>query len=124
MRDAVVTDRIAPPAGPFSPAVRHGGSVYVSGQVGRDPTTGTLVDGGVGPQTAQLFRNLEAILVAAGKSFEDVIKANVYLVDMGDSSAMNAVYASHFTAPYPARTTIAVAALPLGAAVEIEVLAR
>jgi len=97
--------------------------VYTSGQVGQDPATGKLVEGGVVAQTEQIFHNLEGIMSAANKSFADVVKVNVYLTDIRDFAAMNEVYARHFNAPYPARTTVAVAALPLGAAVEIEMIA-
>jgi 2-iminobutanoate/2-iminopropanoate deaminase len=119
----ITSDRLAKPVGPFSPAVRDGARVYTSGQVAQDPATGKLIEGGVVPQTEQIFRNLAAILSAANKSFADVVKVNVYLTDIRDFAAMNEVYAKHFVAPYPARTTVAVAALPLSAAVEIEMIA-
>ena len=119
----ITSERVAKPVGPFSPAVRDGDRVYTSGQVAQDPATGKLVEGGVVAQTEQIFHNLAAILSAANKSFADVVKVNVYLTDIRDFAAMNEVYARHFAAPYPARTTIGVAALPLGAAVEIEAIA-
>ena len=119
----ISSDRVAKPVGPFSPAVRDGDRVYTSGQVAQDPVTGKLVEGGVVAQTEQIFRNLQAILSAANTSFADVVKVNVYLTDIGNFAAMNEVYAKHFAAPYPARTTIGVAALPLGAVVEIEMIA-
>ena len=120
----VVTDKIAKPIGPFSPAIVDNGRVYSSGQVAQDPTTGKLIDGGVAAQTAQAIDNIEAVLSAAGKSLRDVVKVNVYLTDMTSFAEMNRVYAECFKAPYPARTTVAVTALPLGAAVEIEVVAN
>lgn len=123
-RDIVSSDRLAPSVGPFSPAVRAGGLLFLSGQVGLDPATGKLVEGDVVAQTEQTFRNIAVLLDAAGKSLADVVKANVYLADMQDFATMNAVYARHFDAPYPARTTIQAARLPLGAAVEIEVVAQ
>ena len=123
-REACTTDRIAAPVGPFSPGVRVGEFVYISGQVAQDPTTGRLVGGDVVAQTEQIFRNLDALLRSAGKTFSDVIKASVFLTDMSDFTAMNAVYGRHFEAPYPARTTVAVTALPLGATVEIDLVAR
>ena len=89
-----------------------------------DPATGRLVDGDVQAQTRRVFENLEAVLDASGKTFDQVIKVNVYLTDMRDFAAMNEVYATQFSAPFPARTTVAVAALPLGARVEIELVAR
>jgi 2-iminobutanoate/2-iminopropanoate deaminase len=123
-RDAVTTDKIATPVGPFSPAVRAGEFVYLSGQVAQDPATGRLIDGDATAQTEQIFANLTATLEAAGKSFADVVRVGVFLTNMEDYPAMNAVYARRFEAPYPARTAIAVAALPLGAAVEIDLVAR
>jgi 2-iminobutanoate/2-iminopropanoate deaminase len=120
---AITSDRLAKPVGPFSPAVRDGDRVYTSGQVAQDPATGKLIEGGVAAQTEQIFHNLAVILSAADKSLGDVVKVNVYLTDMRGFAEMNEVYARHFAAPYPARTTVAVAALPLGAAVEIETIA-
>ena len=119
----VSTDRIAPPVGPFSPAIRSGGVLYLSGQVAQDPTTGRLIDGDVSRQTERIFRNIGAVLDAAGLTFDDVARVGVYLTVMGDFPAMNSVYGQPFQPPYPARSTIAVAALPLGARVEIDVVA-
>jgi 2-iminobutanoate/2-iminopropanoate deaminase len=115
---------LAPPIGPFSHAVHAGEMVYLSGQTGTDATTDDLVPGGVSAQTEQVFRNLGAVLQALGLGFDHVVKCNVYLTDMGDFIAMNTVYAKQFAQPYPARTTVAVAALPRGAQVEIELVAR
>jgi 2-iminobutanoate/2-iminopropanoate deaminase len=120
----ITSDRLAKPVGPFSPAVRDGDRVYTSGQIAQDPATGKLIAGDVAAQTEQVLRNLEAIMSAADKSLADVVKVNVYLADMQHFAAMNEVYAKHFVAPYPARTTVAVAALPLGAAVEMEMIAN
>ena len=110
--------------GPYSPAVLAGKFVYLSGQTPLDPATRRLVDGDVQAQTAQCFDNLSAVLAAAGLTFEHVVKVNVFLTDMNDFDAMNAVYASRFEQPFPARSTIGVAALPLGARIEIELIAR
>ena len=121
--EPITSDRLAKPVGPFSPAVRDGDRVYTSGQVAQDPATGKLIEGGVAAQTEQIFHNLKVILEAADKSLADVVKVNVYLMDIKRFTEMNEVYARHFVAPYPARTTIAVAALPLGAEVEIEMVA-
>ena len=96
---------------------------FMSGQIELDPISGKLIAGDVAAQTEQILRNINAVLDAAGKSFADVVKTNVFLTNMKDFAAMNAVYERHFEAPLPARTTIAAAALPLGAAVEIEVVA-
>ena len=123
-REIITTDRIAPSVGPFSAAVRAGDLLFLSGQVALDPATGKLVAGDIGSQTEQIFANISAVLEAAGKSFDDVMKTTVYLADMKDFGAMNTVYARYFQTPYPARTTIQAAGLPLGAAVEIEVVAR
>jgi 2-iminobutanoate/2-iminopropanoate deaminase len=124
MKQAVVSDKLAPAAGPFSAATRSNGFIYVSGQIGQDPATGKLVAGGVQEQTERIFANLALVLEAAGKSFADVVRSGVYLTDIGSFAAMNAVYAKHFDQPYPARTTIGVAALPLGALVEIDLVVQ
>ena len=123
-RETITTDRIVPSVGPFSAGVRAGDLLFLSGQVALDPATGKLVGGDIGAQTEQIFANISAVLEAAGKSFDDVMKTTVYLADMKDFGAMNAVYARYFQTPYPARTTIQAAGLPLGAALEIEVVAR
>ncbi len=110
--------------GPYSHGVESDGLIFLSGQTPLDPATKQLVPGGLGAQTEQCFRNLEAVLEAAGLGLGDVQKVNVFLTDMNTFAAMNEVYARQFTAPYPARTTIGVASLPLGAQVEIEMIAR
>jgi 2-iminobutanoate/2-iminopropanoate deaminase len=122
-KDAVTSDKVAPPVGPFSPAIRAGDAVYLSGQVAQNPTSGRLIEGDVTQQTEQIFRNVAEVLRAAGKSFADVVKVGVFLTDIRDFQAMNAVYGRYFEPPYPARTTVGVAALPLGAVVEIDLLA-
>ncbi len=109
--------------GPYSRAVWTGDILYLSGQTGVDPATGKLVEGGVEAETAQTLKGLSAVLAAAGLSAANVIKANVYLTDMQDFAAMNKIYEGFFDAPRPARTTVAVAALPGGARVEIEFIA-
>ena len=121
-RNAITTDELPAPAGPFSMAVHGDNLLFVSGQVAQDPATGKLIDGDTGRQTEQILANLAVVLAAAGKNLGDVVRVGVYLTDMTDFAAMNDVYARHFTNPYPARTTIGVAALPLGAAVEIDVV--
>jgi 2-iminobutanoate/2-iminopropanoate deaminase len=123
-RTAITTDKIAKPVGPFSPAIRAGDTLYLSGQVAQDPATGKLIAGDVAAQTERIFRNIEATLQAANLSLENVIKVNVYLTDMTNYAAMNEVFGRQFSAPYPARTTVAVVALPLGGLVELEVIAR
>ncbi|HTD61520.1 MAG TPA: Rid family detoxifying hydrolase [Gemmatimonadaceae bacterium] len=123
-RTAITTDKIAKPVGPFSPAIRAGDTLYLSGQVAQDPATGKLIAGDVAAQTERIFRNIEATLQAAQLTLENVIKVNVYLTDMTNYAAMNEVFGRQFSAPYPARTTVAVVALPLGGLVELEVIAR
>jgi 2-iminobutanoate/2-iminopropanoate deaminase len=110
--------------GPYSHAIEAGELVYLSGQTPLDPNTGKLVEGDVAAQAAQCFQNLFGVLAAAGLTSEEVVKVNVYLANMEDFAAMNTVYAGQFNPPYPARTTIGVASLPLGARVEIELIAR
>ncbi|HVU18528.1 MAG TPA: Rid family detoxifying hydrolase [Candidatus Didemnitutus sp.] len=123
-KTAILSPEVSPPVGPFSQAIEAGGFLYVSGQVGQDPATGKVVAGGIVAETGQIFRNLSAILQAGGRSLDDVVRAGVYLTNMSDFAAMNGVYAKHFNRPFPARTTIAVAALPLGACVEIDLVVR
>ncbi|WP_285114263.1 Rid family detoxifying hydrolase [Leifsonia sp. fls2-241-R2A-40a] len=112
------------PVGPYSHAASApNGALFLSGQTPIDPSTGRLVGGDIAAQTVQVFANLTSVLAAAGRTLDDVVKVNVYLIDMIDFAAMNEVYETVFTAPYPARTTVAVAGLPLGARVEIELVA-
>lgn len=118
------TSKGATAIGPYSHAIDSEGLVFLSGQTPVDPATGKLAAGDIGAQTAMSFRNLFAVLEAAGLGPDDVVKANVFLTDMADFAAMNAVYERQFAAPYPARSTIGVAALPLGARIEIELVAR
>jgi 2-iminobutanoate/2-iminopropanoate deaminase len=121
---AITSPELRPPVGPFSQAIQVDGFIYVSGQVGQDPTTGKLVAGGLAAETERIFQNLSALLKAAGKEFDDVVRAGVYLTSMSDYAAVNAIYARHFSQPFPARTAIAVAALPLGACVEIDLVVK
>lgn len=109
--------------GPYSQAISANGFVYTAGQVALDPATMELVPGDVAAQTEQVFANLRHVLEAAGTSFSRVVKTTVFLQDMADFAAMNAVYAKHFGEHRPARSTVAVAGLPKGARVEIEVVA-
>jgi 2-iminobutanoate/2-iminopropanoate deaminase len=110
--------------GPYSVGVWAGDLLYLSGQTPLDPATGHLVTGGIEAQTHRVFDNLEGALRDAGLTMDHVIKCNVYLVDMADFAAMNAAYQQRFAAPYPARTTVAVKALPRDARVEIELVAK
>ena len=121
---AITSQELAPPVGPFSQAVEVGGFLYFSGQVAQDPATCKLVEGDIVAETERVFQNLSAVLKAAGKSFDDVVRAGVFLTNMSDFAAMNSIYAKHFRQPFPARTTIAAAALPLGACVEIDLVVK
>ncbi len=125
MTRMTVTSSGAPAAiGPYSQAVWAGGLLYLSGQTPIDPSTGKLIEGEIDVQTGRIFDNLNSVLEAAGLTMDQVIKVNVYLTDMKNFAGMNAVYKERFVEPYPARTTVAVAGLPLGALVEIEMVAR
>jgi 2-iminobutanoate/2-iminopropanoate deaminase len=109
---------------PYSQGIVHGGLVFVSGQLGIDPKSGDVVEGGIGPQTEQVMKNLAAILEEAGSSLGNVVKATIFLADLGDFKAMNEVYGSHMGSEPPARATFQVAALPSNVLVEIEVIAH
>lgn len=111
------------PVGPYSHAIEANGFLYTSGQTGVDPATGKLTPGGVQDEARQTFANLKAVLAAAGVTFDNVVKATVFLADMNDFAAVNEVYAQTFVAPFPARSCVQVARLPLGAQVEIELIA-
>jgi 2-iminobutanoate/2-iminopropanoate deaminase len=124
MRNAVTTDKAPRPIGPYSQAIVEGDLLFLAGQGPIDPATGETNLGDIASQTRRTLDNVKAILEAAGSSLDKVIRCNVYLKDIGDFAAMNAVYGQAFTAPYPARTTIQAGALPGGIAVEIECIAR
>jgi 2-iminobutanoate/2-iminopropanoate deaminase len=121
-RAQVHTDAAPAAIGPYSQAIRVGGFVFTAGQVGAEPLDGSLADG-VAAQADRALGNLAAVLAEAGSSFDRVVKTTIFLVDMGDFQAVNEVYASHLAPPFPARSTIAVKALPKGALVEIEMIA-
>jgi 2-iminobutanoate/2-iminopropanoate deaminase len=121
---AAISSPDAPKAiGPYSPAVRAGQLLFVSGQIPTDPATGAIVAGDTAAQTARVLDNVAALLAAAGRSFADVVRTTVFLADMNDFAAMNEVYGRYFTEPYPARATVQVARLPKDARVEIDVIA-
>ncbi len=122
-RRVIATDQAPSAIGPYSQGIQVGNFVYTAGQAAVDPTTGQLVAGGIEEQTRQTLRNLEAILAAAGCTMADVVKTTVFLTDMADFKAMNRVYAEFFPVAPPARSTVQVSALPLGARVEIEAVA-
>ncbi len=119
----IFTEEAPKAIGPYSQAIRAGSLVFTAGQVGIDPSTGELVEGGIEAQTRQVLGNLNNVLAAADSSLSSVVKTTVFLKDMNDFAKMNAVYAESFPANPPARSTVAVAALPKGALVEIEAVA-
>lgn len=122
MRTQVETNGAPGAVGPYSQAIRTAELLFTAGQVGADPATGLLADG-VAAQADRALRNLTSILDAAGSSLDRVVKTTIFLVDVADFATVNEVYASHFSAPYPARSTVAVKALPKDALVEIEAIA-
>jgi 2-iminobutanoate/2-iminopropanoate deaminase len=122
-REVILADRAPAPIGPYSVAVRAGGMLFASGQVGIDPKTGDIVSGGIEAETRQALTNLKNVLEAGGSAPERVLKTTVFLKDMAEFALMNAVYAEFFPEDPPARSTVAVAGLPKGARVEIEAVA-
>ena len=123
MRQAVSASNAAKPIGPYSPAIRAGNLLFLSGQVGFDPSSGALVDGDISAQTDQVMRNIGALLHAAGTDFAHVVRTTVFLADMAEFAKMNEVYARYVVDPPPARSTVQVARLPRDARVEIDVIA-
>ena len=123
MKKAISTNQAPAAIGPYSQAIRVGEMLFASGQLGIDPVTGNFVPGGVKEQTEQIFKNIEAVLSAAGFSSGQVVKTTVFLADMADFAAMNEVYSTFFKEPYPARSAVAVKTLPKNGLVEIEIIA-
>jgi 2-iminobutanoate/2-iminopropanoate deaminase len=119
----VLTTEAPAPIGPYNQAIRAGGFLFCSGQIPLDPATGEMVKGDIAAETRQVMKNVAAVLRAAGASFAEVVKTTIYLTDMNDFAAVNAVYGESFTEVAPARSTVAVAALPRGCRIEIEVMA-
>ena len=124
MRTAIRTSAAPAAIGPYSQAIRTGDLVFTSGQIPLDPATGQLVEGDIAAQTRRVMDNLAAVLEAAGASFADVVKTTIFLDDIGDFAAVNAIYGERFAGDPPARSTVAVARLPKDARVEIEMIAR
>ena len=121
----VIATKNAPAAvGPYSQAIDCGDTVYCSGQIPLDPQTGAVVEGGLEAQAHQMFRNVKAVLAEAGLGLENVLKTTVFMTDLGQFGALNAIYAEYFAEPYPARSCVEVSALPKGVLVECEVVAR
>jgi 2-iminobutanoate/2-iminopropanoate deaminase len=123
VRQAVSASNAAKPIGPYSPAIRSGNFLFLSGQVGFDPSSGALVDGDISAQTDQVMRNIGALLNAAGTDFAHVVRTTVFLADMAEFAKMNEIYARYVVDPPPARSTVQVARLPRDARVEIDVIA-
>lgn len=120
---ALHTDKAPAAIGPYSQAIEVNGMVFASGQIPLDPATGNVVEGGIKEQTHQALTNAKAIMEAAGLSLANVVKTTVFMADMADFAAMNEVYSTFFTKPYPARSAVAVKALPKGVLVEVECIA-
>lgn len=123
MREAIASSSAPKAIGPYSQAIRAGQLVFLSGQVPIDPATGSLIEGDIAAQTRRVLQNLGEVLKAAGLSFDHVVRTTVFLADMNDFPAMNEVYATFFTSPAPARSTVQVARLPKDARIEIDVIA-
>jgi 2-iminobutanoate/2-iminopropanoate deaminase len=124
MKEIIHTDKAPKAAGPYSQAVKSGNLIFTAGQVGIDPQTGKLVEGGVEEQAVRVLENLRAVLAAAGTDFSRVLKATVFLADIADFARFNAVYSRYFPSAPPARSAFQVGALPLRALVEIEMIAE
>ena len=121
-REPISTPRAPAAIGPYSQAVRAGGVVYLSGQIPLDPASGDLVQADISTEARRVFDNLRAVCEAAGGTLDDVARVGIYLTDLSDFAAVNAVMADYFQAPYPARSTIQVSALPRGARVEVDAI--
>ena len=123
MRELVTASGAARAIGPYSPALKVGNMLFLSGSIPLDPSSGQLVDGGIKEQTTRVMENIKALLEAAGAGFDNVARTTVFMVDLGEFAAMNEVYSSYFAAPYPARSTVQVVKLPRDVRVEIDVIA-
>ena len=123
MKQAISSPGAPKAIGPYSQAVKAGQLLFLSGQVPLDPVSGQMIDGDIAAQTRRVFENIGALLSAGGRSFADVARTTVFLADMNDFAAMNAVYGEYFKEPYPARATVQVARLPKDARVEIDLIA-
>ena len=123
MKELVTAAGAAKAIGPYSPALKAGNLLFLSGSIPLDPLSGQLVDGGITEQTTRVMENIKALLGAAGADFNQVVRTTVFMVDLGEFAAMNEIYASYFSAPYPARSTVQVVKLPKDVRVEIDVIA-
>ena len=123
MKELITAAGAAKAIGPYSPAVKVGNMVFLSGSIPLDPVSGQIVEGGITEQTTRVMENIKALLAAAGADVTHVVRTTVFMIDLGEFAAMNEVYASYFTAPYPARSTVQVVKLPKDVRVEIDVIA-
>jgi len=123
MKELVTAAGAAKAIGPYSPAVKVGNMLFLSGSIPLDPVSGQLVEGGIKEQTTRVMENIKALLGAAGADFTQVVRTTVFMIDLGEFAAMNEIYANYFGAPYPARSTVQVARLPRDVRVEIDVIA-
>ena len=123
MKELVTAAGAAKAIGPYSPALKVGNLLFLSGSIPLDPVSGQLVDGGIKEQTTRVMDNIKALLAAAGADFDQVARTTVFMIDLGEFAAMNEIYASYFSAPYPARSTVQVVKLPKDVRVEIDVIA-
>ena len=123
MKELITAAGAAKAIGPYSPALKIGNLVFLSGSIPLDPVSGQLVEGGIKEQTTRVMENIKALLTAAGADFNKVARTTVFMVDLGEFAAMNEIYSSYFTAPYPARSTVQVVKLPRDVRVEIDVIA-
>jgi 2-iminobutanoate/2-iminopropanoate deaminase len=123
MKELITAAGAAKAIGPYSPAVKVGNLVFLSGSIPLDPISGQLVEGGIKEQTTRVLENIKALLAAAGADFSHVVRTTVFMIDLGEFAAMNEIYASYFSAPYPARSTVQVVKLPRDVRVEIDVIA-
>ena len=123
VKELVTASGAAKAIGPYSPAIKIGNMVFLSGSIPLDPVSGQLVEGGITEQTTRVMENIKALLAAAGADLTNVVRTTVFMIDLGEFAAMNEVYASYFAAPYPARSTVQVVKLPKDVRVEIDVIA-
>ena len=123
MKELITAAGAAKAIGPYSPAVKVGNMLFLSGSIPLDPVSGQLVEGGIKEQTTRVMENIKALLAAAGADFSHVVRTTVFMVDLAEFAAMNEIYASYFSAPYPARSTVQVVKLPRDVKVEIDLIA-
>jgi 2-iminobutanoate/2-iminopropanoate deaminase len=123
LKELVTAAGAAKAIGPYSPALKIGNMVFLSGSIPLDPVSGQIVEGGIKEQTTRVMENIKALLEAAGANLNQVVRTTVYMVDLGEFTAVNDIYASYFQAPYPARSTVQVVKLPKDVRVEIDVIA-